>query len=42
MTFVMENAWPSKVDITGPQPGGSQAVMETDEFVCDSIAMQQS
>jgi phage tail-like protein len=42
LTFVMENAWLSKVDIAGPQPGESQIVMETDEFVCDSIIMQPS
>jgi phage tail-like protein len=39
LTFVMENAWPSKVGIAG-QSGESQAVLETDEFVCDSIMMQ--
>lgn len=40
LTFVMENAWLSKVDIAGLQAGASQVVMETDEFVCDSILMQ--
>lgn len=40
LTFVMENAWPSKVDIGGLQPGGSQVVMETDKFVCEAIKMQ--
>ena len=42
LTFVMENAWLSKVNIAGSQPGESQIVMETDEFVCDSIIMQPS
>ncbi len=40
LSFVLENAWPGKVNIAGPQPGESQIVMETDEFVCDSITMQ--
>jgi hypothetical protein len=40
LTFVMENAWPSRVDIAGLQPGQPQAVMETDQFVCDLITMQ--
>lgn len=40
LTFDMENAWLSKVDIAGLQAGGSQVMMETDEFVCDSILMQ--
>jgi phage tail-like protein len=42
LTFVMENAWLSKVDIAGLQAGASQVMMETDEFVCDSILMQPS
>jgi phage tail-like protein len=42
LTFVMQNAWPSKVDIAGPQSGEPQVLMETDEFVCDSIMMQPS
>ena len=40
LTFVLENAWLSSVDITGEQSGESQLVMETDQFVCDSIAIQ--
>jgi phage tail-like protein len=40
LTFVLENAWLSKVDIAGLQAGASQVMMETDEFVCDSIRMQ--
>jgi phage tail-like protein len=39
LTFVLENAWPSSVDITGPQPG-QPILMETDAFTCDSIVMQ--
>jgi hypothetical protein len=42
LTFVMQNAWPSKVEIAGPQSGEPQVLMETDEFVCDSIMMQPS
>src|ERR1700678_3127493 len=40
LTFVLENAWLSTMDITGEQSGESQLVMETDQFVCDSIAIQ--
>jgi phage tail-like protein len=40
LTFVMQNAWLSKVNIAGLQAGASQVLMETDEFVCDSIGMQ--
>jgi phage tail-like protein len=40
LTFVMEHAWPSKVEIAGIRSGESQEVMETDEFVCDSIYIQ--
>lgn len=40
LTFVMEHAWPSKVEIAGVQSGESQDVMETDEFICDSIYLQ--
>ena len=40
LAFTLENAWPSKVDIAGPQSGQSQVMMETDEFVCESILMQ--
>ena len=40
LTFLMENAWPSKVDIAGLQSGQSRVLTETDEFVCDSILIQ--
>jgi phage tail-like protein len=38
--YGMENAWPSSVEVTGLQSGESQTVIETWEFVCDSIIMQ--
>jgi hypothetical protein len=40
LTFTLENAWVSTVNIAGQQPGDSQLVTETDQFVCDSIAIQ--
>ena len=40
LTFVMQNAWPSKMDFTGMRAGTSTILMETDQFVCDSITMQ--
>ena len=40
MTYVLENAWPSKIDIAGMKAGASEVVMETIELVCDSILMQ--
>jgi phage tail-like protein len=40
LTFVMGHAWPSKVEIAGVPSGESQDVMETYEFVCDSIDIQ--
>ena len=40
ITYVLENAWPSKVDIAGMKAGASDIIMETVEIVCDSIIMQ--
>jgi phage tail-like protein len=40
LTFLLQNAWPSRVDIAGPQSGQSHVLTETDEFVCDSILIQ--
>ncbi len=40
LTFVLQNAWPSRIDIAGLQPGQPQVVMETDQFACDLITMQ--
>lgn len=42
ITYILENAWPSKVDIAGLKAGASEVVMETVEIVCDSIIMQPS
>jgi hypothetical protein len=36
----MGHAWPSKAEIAGVPSGESQDVMETYEFVCDSIDIQ--
>jgi phage tail-like protein len=40
ITYILENAWPCKVDIAGLKAGASEVVMETVEIVCDSIIMQ--
>ena len=40
MTYVLENAWPGKIDIAGMKAGASEVVIETIELVCDSILMQ--
>jgi phage tail-like protein len=40
ITYVLENAWPAKVDIAGLKAGASEVVMETVEIVCDAIMMQ--
>lgn len=42
ITYILENAWPSKVDIAGLKAGASEVVMETVEIVCDAIIMQPS
>jgi phage tail-like protein len=40
ITYILDKAWPSKVDIAGLKAGASEVVMETVEIVCDSIIMQ--
>ena len=40
VTYLLENAWPAKVDIAGLKAGASEVVMETVELVCDAILMQ--
>lgn len=40
LTYVLENAWPTKVDIAGMKAGSTDVVMETVELVCDQIFMQ--
>lgn len=39
--FVLENAWPDTVQITGGgQPPQPAAIMQTDSFICDQIVIQ--
>jgi phage tail-like protein len=40
LTYTLENAWVSKIDISGLKSGQSEVVMETTEIVCDAISMQ--
>jgi phage tail-like protein len=40
ITYVLENAWPCKVDIAGMKAGSTEVIMETVELVCDNILMQ--
>ncbi len=40
MTYVLENAWPSGVEVTGLAAGAAQAVTETWTFVCAAITAQ--
>jgi phage tail-like protein len=42
ITYILDRAWPSKVDISGLKAGASEVVMETVELVCDAIIMQPS
>lgn len=39
-TFILENAWPSKLEIAGMKAGASEVVMETVVLVCDRILRQ--
>jgi phage tail-like protein len=39
-TYVLENAWVAKMDISGMAAGGSEVVMETVTLICDQILMQ--
>lgn len=40
MTYVLENAWPSKLEISGMKAGASELVTETVVLLCDQILMQ--
>jgi phage tail-like protein len=40
ITYILDKAWPSKVDIAGLKAGASEVVIETVELVCDGITMQ--
>ena len=39
VTYLLEDAWPSKVDIAGAKAGASDVIMETVEIVCSQILM---
>jgi phage tail-like protein len=39
ITYILDNAWPAKLDISGLKAGASEVVMETVEIVCDAIMM---
>jgi phage tail-like protein len=40
ITYVLENAWPSKLDIGGMKAGATEVVTETVVLNCDQIIMQ--
>jgi phage tail-like protein len=40
VTYVLENAWPSSLEIAGPAAGAPPAVTESVELTCDSVSMQ--
>jgi phage tail-like protein len=40
MTYILENAWPSKLEISGMKAGSSELVTETVVLFCDQILMQ--
>ena len=40
ITYVLEDAWPAKVDIARAKAGASDVIMETVEMVCSQIIMQ--
>ena len=40
ITYILENAWPSKLDISGMKAGASELVTETVVLHCDQILMQ--
>lgn len=39
ISYVLEDAWPAKVDIAGAKAGASDVIMETVEMVCSQIYM---
>jgi phage tail-like protein len=40
MSYVLENAWPSGIEVTGLGAGAAQAVTETWTFVCAAITAE--
>jgi phage tail-like protein len=40
ITYILENAWPSKLEISGMRAGASELVTETVVLFCDQILMQ--
>ena len=40
ISYILEDAWPSKVDIAGAKAGASDVIIETVEIVCSQIIMQ--
>jgi phage tail-like protein len=40
MTYILENAWPSKLEISGMKAGSSELVTETVVLFCDQILLQ--
>ncbi|MEU9129896.1 phage tail protein [Kitasatospora sp. NPDC048540] len=40
ITYILENAWPSKLDIGGMKAGATEVVTETVVLHCDHILMQ--
>jgi phage tail-like protein len=42
ITYLLENAWPSRLDIGGMKAGASEVVTETVVLQCDQILMQPS
>lgn len=40
ITYILENAWPSKVEISGMKAGATEVVSETVLLYCDQILMQ--
>lgn len=40
ITYVLENAWPSKLEISGMKAGATEVVTETVVLLCDQILMQ--
>ena len=40
VTYLLQDAWPSKVDIAGAKAGASDVLLESVEIVCSQILMQ--
>ena len=39
VSYVLEDAWPAKIDIAGAKAGSSDVIMQTVEMVCSQIYM---